>query len=77
MIERTISDDHPGGMGRGMAIEPLQLQGNGDQLADVLIGVALLAQFRFAGDGLGQGHRIGRIVWNQFADPVDLPIRHL
>ena len=64
-------------MGRGMAIEPLQLQGNGDQLADVLIGVALLAQFRFAGYGLGQGYRIGRIVWNQFADPVDLPIGHL
>ena len=64
-------------MGRGVAVEPLELQADVDQPRHRLVLAAHLLQARLAVDGLLQADRVGRVVGDQLADPVDLRIGHL
>ncbi len=48
-----VADHHPGGVGRGVAVEPLEAQGDGQQVGHGLVLVAGLAQARLDLDGLG------------------------
>jgi hypothetical protein len=75
--QRPVADDDAGGVGRGVAIEALQLQRRLQQVPDRRFGVARLLEARLQIDGLGQGHRIGRVVGHHLAEPVDLAQRHL
>ena len=71
LAQRPVADHHPGGMGAGMAIQPLELQRDLHQPAHRLVAGAHLLQPLLAVDRLTQRHRLGRIVRDQFADLVD------
>ena len=60
-----------------MAIQPLKFQADLQKFGDSRVVVAFFTQLRFPGNRLGQGYRIGWIIGNQAAKPVDLAIRHL
>ena len=63
-------------MGRGVAVEALELQREVDQPLDLLVGLVLLLQELLGLERLGERHRIGRIVRHQLADAVDLAVGH-
>ena len=75
--QRAVGDHHAGGMGRGVAVESLQLHRDVDQPGDRRVLVAHLAQQRLALDRLLQADRVGRVVGDQLAQPVDQPVGHL
>src|SRR3546814_3907311 len=64
-------------MGRGVAVEPLQAQRDGEQAVDRLLLAARLLELRLAVDGLLQRDRVGGVVGHQLAEAVDLRIGHL
>ena len=64
-------------MGRGVAVEALELQRDVEGALDDRIAVALGLQPRLAVDGLGERHRRGRILRHELAQLVDLAVRHL
>ena len=76
LLERPVADHHAGGMGRGVAVEALELQREVDQPLDLLVGRILLLQELLALERLRQSHRLGRIVRHQLADAVDLAVGH-
>ena len=76
LVERPVADHDAGGMGRGVAVEALELQRQVDQPLDLLVGAVLLLQELLALQRLRQGHRLGGIVGHQLADPVDLTVGH-
>ena len=43
LLERPVADHHAGGMGRGVAVEPLQLERDVDQAGDGLVAVARIS----------------------------------
>ncbi len=77
LLERPVADHHARGVGRGMAVEPLELHGDVEEARDGFVLGAHMLQQGLSVDGLGEGDRIGRIVRHHLADAVDLPVRHL
>ena len=76
-VEAPVADHDAGGVGRGVAIEALQLLRHAEQLGDRRILVARLAQARLVLDRLRQRDRVGRVLRHHLAEPVDLAIGHL
>ena len=76
-VERPVADHHAGGVGRGVAVEPFQLERHIEQPRDRLVMGARLLELGLAVDGLLQADRIGRIVGHHLAQPVDQGIGHL
>ncbi len=58
-------------------MRPSSFERNIEGALDHRIAVALGLQFRLILDGARQRHRIGRILRHQFAQFIDLPVRHL
>ena len=77
LVQGPVADHHTGGMGRGVAVEPLKLQRHADQPVHHLFGAAGFLQLGFALDSLAEGDRVGRVVGHQLAQPVHLAIGHL
>ena len=77
VFQRTVADDHARRMGGGIAVQPLEFQRDLEQGLHRRVAVALLLQPGFAIERLLQRQRIGRIVGDQFRQPVDLAIGHL
>ena len=73
--QRAIADHHAGGVRRGVAIQPLELQGDLQQALNAFVLVAQLGQPRLAVDRLLQRHRRGRDVGDQLGDAVHLAER--
>ena len=67
--QRPVADHHAGGMGGGVAVEPLQLQGHVQQAGDGLVLVASGAQARLDLDGLGQPVHLAE---RQLQHPADV-----
>ncbi len=63
-------------MGRGVAVEPFELERDPHQPRHGLVAVALRLQLRLAGDRLFEAHRMRRVVGHQLAQPVDLAVGH-
>ena len=76
-FERPVADHDAGGVGRGVAVQAFELQGDIDQPGDALVLAPLFLELRLDLDRFLQGHRIGRIVRHQLAQPVDLAVGHL
>ena len=76
-FQRAVADDDACGVGGGVAVEALELQGEIEQGADSGVLVALFLQLGLAVDGLRKRHRIGRVVGDQLREPVHLAIGHL
>ena len=70
--QRAVGDDHAGGVGRGVAVETLELKGDLQHLSDVLVVAFGLLQARFYLDRLGQGHRRGWVVGDHLGQAIDL-----
>ncbi len=74
--QRPVADHHARRMGRGVAVEPFELQRDLDQPRHRFVAVARLLQGGLAGDRLFQGDRVRRVVGHQFAQAVDLAVGH-
>ena len=71
---RSVADDHAGGMGRGMAREPLQHQGDFEQFLDLRIFPLQFGQTRFLFVSLLQRHsERGR---DQLGDAIHFVVGH-
>ena len=77
LFERTVADHHACRVRRSVPVKPLELLRDFEQPSGDRLALALLGQFGLDLDGLGQGYRIGRIVGDQLAKPIDLPVGHL
>ena len=77
LVERPVADHHAGRVRRGVAVEPLELAGDLEQPRHHRLAVAGFLQLGLAVDGLLQRHRVGRVVGNELAELVDLPVGHL
>ena len=76
-LDQRLAPDHDaGGMGGGVAVEPLHLQRDLEQPRHLLVVVAHLLQARLALDRLRQRHGLGRVERDQGGDAVDLAIGH-
>ena len=73
--QRPVADHDAGGVGRGVAVQALELQRDLQQAAHRLVPVAHLLQPRLALDRLLQGHGLGRVVGDQLGDAVHLAER--
>ena len=67
-----VSDDHPGGVGRGVAAEPFQPLGQRDEAIDRLIPAAQFPQPRLLLLGFFQGH--AQFFRDQLGDHVHLAV---
>ena len=76
-FERPVADHHAGGVRRCVTIKAFELLRDFEKARDDRFAVALFLQLRFALDRLRQRDRIGRVVRHEFAEPIDLSIRHL
>ena len=76
MLQRPVGDHDARRVGRGVAVQSFELEREMDELADGLVFVPHGLERRFVGDRICQLRRIGRIVRDQFADPVHLAERH-
>ena len=63
-------------MGRGVSIQALDLHRDIDELANLLVGTALLAKFFLGLQRLRDGDRVGRVAGDQLGNAVDLRIGH-
>ena len=70
--QRAVADHHAGCVGRGVAIQALDLESDLQQSRDAFVIDAHLLQTRLAVDRLLQRHRFCRVVGNQLGDLVDL-----
>ena len=77
LVQRTVADDQAGGVGGGVAIQPLQPAGDIDKPGNGLVALHHPAELGLPGDGPVQGDRIGGIEGHQLADAVDQGIGHL
>ncbi|GAD59813.1 hypothetical protein MBEBAB_2063 [Brevundimonas abyssalis TAR-001] len=75
--QRPVGDHHPRRVGRGVAVQPFQLQRRVQQVAHRRLGGPGLLQARLDLDGLGQGYRIGGVGGHHLGQTVHLPQRHL
>ena len=73
-VQRPVADHHPGGVGRGMAVQAFQLHAGIQQVRDGLFPFLLRLKFRLRFQGFFQGGGLGRIVGHQLADAVHLGI---
>ena len=73
----TVTNHHTGGVGRSVAEQAFQLQGDGQQRVDGIVIAAHFAQPGFDIEGLGQGDRIGRVGRHHLGEPVDQAQRQL
>ncbi len=64
-------------MGRGVTVEALEALADIEQLGDDGLVVARFLEARLASDRLRQGYGVRGIVGHQFAQAIDLPVRHL
>ena len=64
-------------MGGGVPVQPLKLERNIDQIRDLFIIAALLAQIFFAFQRLSNRCRVCWIVRDQFGNAIHLRIGHL
>ena len=76
LVERAVADHHAGGVGRGVAVQALELEGDVDEPRHRLLCPAHLLQHGLAVDGLLQADRVGRIIGHQLANAVDLAVGH-
>ena len=76
-VQRPLADHDAGGVGRGVAVEPLELHRDLDELGDRLVGVAQLLELRLDLERLRQRHRVGRVGRHQLGQAVDLAVGHL
>ena len=63
-------------MGRGVAVEPFELERDVEGALDDRIAVALGLQLRLALDRLGERHRRRRVLRHELAELVDLAVGH-
>ena len=63
-------------MGRGVSIQALDLHRDIDELANLLVGTALLAKLFLGLQRLRDGDRVGRVAGDQLGNAVDLRIGH-
>ena len=76
LLERPVADHDAGGVGRGVAVQPLELLGDVEHARDDrLLGDRRL-QLRLALDRLLQGHRVGRVLRHELGELVDLAVGH-
>ena len=75
--QRPVGDDHAGGMGRGVAVQPLEALADIEQLCHQRLGVARLLEAWLACDGLWERDGVCRVHRHELAQPVDLAIGHL
>ena len=70
--QRLAADDDPGGVGRGVPRDPLELLGDGDQLVDPIVAGDQLAQLR---RGLDRPLEADvQLVGDRLGDPVRLRV---
>ena len=74
LAERPVADDDARSMGRGMAVQPFELERYLDQAGDCRIVVAFGREPGLGVERLLQRHRVGRIVGNQLAQTVDAAV---
>ena len=70
--QRVPRDDDPGGMGRGVARDPLELLRDADELVDPIVPRHQLAQRRRGLHGAGQ--RDVQLVGHRLGDPIGLGV---
>ncbi len=75
--QRPVADDDAGGVGRGVARQPFEAQGDLEQVRDLGIAVALGDEFADPVQRARQRPRVGRVVGDQLGEAVDLAVRHL
>ncbi len=72
--QRLAADDHPGGMGGGVAGDPLELLGEVDEAADLRVGVDHLAERRRRRHGVLEPDP--ELVRHGLGDAIDLAVAH-
>ncbi len=70
--QRTVGDDHPGGVRPGVARHALQAHGRVDQVLQVRRQLVGFLEGRHALQRLRDGHRFAGDVRHELGDPVDL-----
>ena len=75
--QRPVADHDAGGVGRGVAVKPFELERDVEGALDDRIAVALGLQLGLALDRLGERHRRRRVLRHELAELVDLPVGHL
>ena len=74
--QRPVADHDAGGVRRGVAVEPLELERNIEQPRHALVRSRRFLQPRLALDGFREHHGRGRIVRHQLGELVDLTVGH-
>ena len=75
LIKIAVTDHNPGRVGRGVAVQPFDLHGDGEQAVDVGVFTRNPAQVRFHIDRFFERDRFGRVTGNHFTDFIDIAIR--
>ena len=76
LLERPVADDDAGGVGRGVAVQALELLRDGEHARDDrLLGDRRL-ELRLALDRLVQRDRVGRVLRHELGELVDLAVGH-
>jgi hypothetical protein len=76
LAQRPVADDDARGVGRGVAIEPLEAERDVEHAPHHRIAVARLLETGLVGDRAGQRHRGRRVLRHQLAQLVDLAVGH-
>ena len=74
--QRPVADDDAGGVGRGMPVQAFELLRNRERTRHHRLAVAERLQPRLVRNGARQRDRLRRIVGDEFAQLVDLPVWH-
>ena len=77
LLQRPVADDDAGGVGRGVAVQALELLRDLEQAPDHRLLRRRLLQLGLAGDRLRQRDRLGRVLRHQLGQLVDLAVGHL
>ena len=77
LVQRPVADDDAGGVGRGVAEQPLDRAGDLEQPRDLRVAARLLAQPRLVGERLLDRDRLHALHRDQLGEPVDLAVGHL
>ena len=77
LVERAVGDDHAGGMGRGVARQTFELHCQIEQPADLAVVLIIGGELGDPVQRPLQSPRVGRVVGDQFGQPVDLAVGHL
>ena len=74
--QRPVGDHDAGGVRRGVAVKPFELQRDTKGALDHLLGIARRLQARLTRNGRCERHRLCRILRHHLAQLVDLPVGH-